>query len=117
MSLTARLCEELGIRTVVQVSDMSRDRRSESALLFNYLEVEAIVYVGGNDTHWSVPALERVITGDPAAATALGEPQELDASRVCGVVGQQGASRLRAFLPDHTRKAILPSSINLQSRR
>ena len=47
MSMTARRCEELGIRTTVQVSDMSWDRRAESALLFNYPEVDAIVYVGG----------------------------------------------------------------------
>ncbi len=35
MALTAKLCEELGMRTAVQASDMSRDRRAESALLFN----------------------------------------------------------------------------------
>ena len=98
MSLTARLCEELGMRTTVQVSDMSRDRRAESALLFNYPEVDAIVYVGGNGTRWAVPALERVVGGSPATAEALGKAQELEASRVCGVVSQQGASKLRAFV-------------------
>jgi len=98
MSLTARLCEELGMQTTVQVSDMSRDRRAESALLFNYPEVDAIVYVGGNDTRWAVPALERVVGGSPEATEALGKSQELDASRVCGVVSQQGASKLRAFV-------------------
>jgi len=98
MALTARLCEELGMRTTVQVSDMSRDRRAESALLFNYAEVDAIVYVGGNDTHWSVPAVERAIAGNPEAAATLAAPQRLDASRLCGVVSQQGASRLRSFV-------------------
>jgi glycine reductase complex component B subunit alpha and beta len=98
MALTARLCEQLGIRTTVQVSDMSRDRRAESALLFNYAEVDAIVYVGGNDTHWSVPAVEHAISGTPEAASALGAPQRLDATRLCGVVSQQGVSRLRSFV-------------------
>lgn len=98
MALTARICEQLGIRTTVQVEDMSRDRRAESALLFNYAEVDAIVHVGGNDTHWSVPAVERAIAGDPEDVATLGASQQLDASRLCGVTNQQGASRLRSFV-------------------
>ena len=98
MALTARMCEALGIRTTVQVEDMSRDRRAESSQLFNYAEVDAMVHVGGNDTRWSVPAVERAITGNPAEAAALGAPQWLDAARLCGVVSQQGASRLRSFI-------------------
>ena len=72
--------------------------RAESALLFNYVEVDAIVHVGGNDTRWSVPAVERAIAGDPEAAAVLGQPQQLEASRVCGVTNQQGASRLRSLV-------------------
>jgi len=98
MALTARLCEALGMRTTVQVEDMSRDRRAESALLFNYAEVDALVHVGSNDTHWSVPAVARAIAGNPEAAAMLGAPQQLDASRLCGVTNQQGASRLRSFV-------------------
>jgi glycine reductase complex component B subunit alpha and beta len=98
MALTARLCEQLGIRTTVQVEDMSQDRRAESALLFNYAEVDAMVHVGGHDTHWSVPAVERAIAGNPEDAATLGAPQQLDASRLCGVTNQQGASRLRSFV-------------------
>jgi glycine reductase len=98
MALTAKLCEELDMRTAVQASDMSQDRRAESALLFNYDEVDAIVYVGGNDTHWTVPAVPRVIAGTPAAAEALQAAQVLDAGRLCGVTNQQGASHLRAFV-------------------
>ena len=98
MALTARMCEALGMRTTVQVEDMSRDRRAESALLFNYAEVDAIVHVGGHDTRWSVPAVEQVIAGDPEVAAVLGQPQQLDASRVCGVTNQQGASRLRSLV-------------------
>jgi sarcosine reductase len=98
MALTARICEQLGIRTTVQVEDMSRDRRAESALLFNYAEVDAMVHVGGNDTHWSVPAVERAIAGNPEDTSTLGASQQLDASRLCGVTNQQGASRLRSFV-------------------
>jgi len=98
MALTARLCEQLGMRTTVQVQDMSQDRRAESAMLFNYAEVDAIVHVGGRDTRWSVPAVARAIAGTPAAAAALGAPQQLDAARICGVTNQQGASRLRSFV-------------------
>ena len=98
MALTAKLCEELDMRTAVQVSDMSRDRRAESALLFNYDEVDAIVYVGGTDTRWTVPAVSRVIAGTPEAATALAAAQVLDAGRLCGVTNQQGGSHLRAFV-------------------
>ena len=98
MALTARLCEELGMSTTVQVSDMSRDRRAESALLFNYPEVDAIVYVGGNDTTWAVPAVEKVIAGNPSMESALEAAQDLPAAAICGVTSQQGASRLRCFV-------------------
>jgi sarcosine reductase len=98
MALTARMCEALGMRTTVQVEDMSRDRRAESSQLFNYAEVDAIVHVGGNDIHWAVSAVERAIGGTPDAVAALGKPQRLDASRLCGVVSQQGASRLQSFV-------------------
>jgi sarcosine reductase len=98
MGLTAHLCEEMGMRTTVQVSDAARDRRAESALLFSYDDVDAIVYGGGNDMKWSVPAAERVLAGSADAADALGAPQELGAASVVGVVNQQGSSRLRAVV-------------------
>ena len=98
MAETARLCEVQGMRTAVLASDMSRDRKAESALLFNFSEVDAIVYGGGNDTTWKVPAAERVIAGSPAAAESLAAPQEIEAGNVCGVTNQQGASRLRAVV-------------------
>ena len=98
MSKTARRCEELGIRTTVQVSDMSWDRRVESALLFNYPEVDAIVYVGGRDTGWQVPASARVIAGNGELAEDLGAPRTLAATNVCGVSSQQGISRLRSMV-------------------
>ena len=98
MALTARLCEQLGMRTTVQTSDMSWDRRAESALLFNYPEVDAIVYVGGRGTRWSFPEAERVIAGNGEMAEALRAPREVGADVVCGVSGQQGGSRLRSFV-------------------
>ena len=98
MALTAKLCEGLGMRTAVQVSDMSWDRRAESALLFNYPEVDAIVYVGGNDTKWAVPEAQRVVAGNAEALEALMVPQELAANVICGVTSQQGASRLQTIL-------------------
>ena len=82
----------------MQASDMSQDRRAESALLFNYAEFDAIVYVGGNDMHWTVPVVPRAIAGTPEAVEALRAAQVLDAGRLCGVTNQQGASHLRAFV-------------------
>ena len=98
MALTARLCEESGIYTTVQVSDMSRDRQAESALLFNYPEVDAIIYVGGGDTSWNLPAVEKVVAGSPAMAAALEVAQEIPAGGICGVTSQQGISKLRCFV-------------------
>ena len=98
MALTALNCERLGMRTVVQVSDMSRDRRAESALLFNYQEVDAIVYVGGTDTGWEAPAVSKVIAGNSELAEVLSAPMHLPAGNLCGVTSQQGASRLRSFV-------------------
>ncbi len=98
MALTARLCERMGMRTAVQVSDMSRDRRTESALLFNFPEVDAIVYGGGSDTRWEVPGVERTVGGNSAVALALSAPQVLTAQNVCGVINQQGAQRLQGMV-------------------
>ncbi len=95
LGLVARACEQLGVRTAVQVSDMARDRRVESALLFNFPEVDAIVSCGGKDTKWKVQAVERVIAGNAALAEAMGASQELAAQNICGVINQQGAQRLR----------------------
>lgn len=98
MALTAKMCEELGIRTSVQVEDMSRDRRAESSMLFHYDEVDAIVHVGGQGTRWLVPEVERAIAPTPEVAAALRASQTLEAARICGVSSQQGAARLRSFV-------------------
>ena len=98
MAETARLLESEGIRTSVMVSDVSRDRRVESALLFNFPEVNAIVYGGGNDTRWQVSPVDRVIAGSPAMSEALAGVRELTALNVMGVTNQQGSSRLRAVV-------------------
>ncbi len=95
---TARLLESMGIRTAVMVSDVSRDRRVESALLFNVPEVDAIVYNGGNGTHWQLPRLERIIAATPEFAKLLAGPLTLDAANIVGVTNQQGASRMRSLV-------------------
>jgi sarcosine reductase len=95
---TARLLEGMGISTAVMVSDMSKDRRVESALLFNFPEVNAIVYNGGNGTQWEMPRVERIITATPVLAELLGGPLMIGAGNVVGVTNQQGASRMRAMV-------------------
>lgn len=96
MAETARILEGSGISTAVMVSDMSRDRRVESALLFNFPEVDAIVYCGGNDTRYTVPPIERVIAGHPDVAEALAQSQVLGSASIVGVANQQGATHLKA---------------------
>ena len=54
LSETARLLERDGVKTSVQVTDLARDRRVESALIFNFAEVNAIVCIGGNGTNWTL---------------------------------------------------------------
>ncbi len=95
---TARLLESAGVRTSVMVSDVSRDRRVESALLFNFPEVNAIVYGGGNDTRWQAPPAGRIIAATPAMGERLAGVRELSAMNVVGITNQQGASRLRAVV-------------------
>jgi glycine reductase len=95
---TARLLERDGIKTAVQVTDLARDHRVESALLFNFPEVDAIVCIGGNDTRWKLPRVERVIAANSAMAKLLAEPLEIDGLNVVGVANQQGVSRLRSVV-------------------
>jgi hypothetical protein len=95
---TARLLEGMGIRTAVMVSDASRDRRVESALLFNFPEVNAIVYNGGNGTEWKVPRVDRVIAATQELAELLVGPISVEASNIIGVTNQQGASRMTSLV-------------------
>jgi len=98
LSETARLLECDGIKTAVQVTDLARDHRVESALLFNFPEVDAIVCIGGNSTHWQLPAVQRVIAANSGLAELLAGPFEIEAHNVIGVGNQQGASRLRSMV-------------------
>ena len=98
LSETARLLEEMGIKTAVQVTDLARDHRVESALLFNFPEVDAIVCIGGNSTHWQVPRAQRVIAASPELQELLAGPLQLESMNVVGVANQQGASRLRSMI-------------------
>jgi glycine reductase len=98
LSETARLLEDDGIRTAVQVTDLARDHRVESALLFNFPQVDAIICVGGNDTRWKVPPVERVIAANKELTELLAGSFEIESLNVVGVANQQGASRLRSMM-------------------
>jgi len=98
LSETARLLETMGVKTAVQVTDAARDHKVESALLFNFPEVDAIVCIGGNDTHWKLPQVERVIAANSGLAELLAGPIEIESHNVIGVANQQGASRLRSVV-------------------
>ena len=80
------------------MTDLARDRRVESALLFNFPEVNAIVCIGGNGTSWNAPRLERVIAASAEMVERLRGPFELEAMSVIGVSNQQGGSRLRSVI-------------------
>jgi glycine reductase len=95
---TARLLEVMGVKTAVQVTDLARDHRVESALLFNFPEVDAIVCIGGNDTRWKLPQVDRVIAANSGLAELLAGPFEIEALNVIGVANQQGASKLRSIV-------------------
>jgi hypothetical protein len=82
---TARLLEGIGIRTAVMVSDMSKDRRVESALLFNFPKVDAIVYNVANGTQWEIPRVERIITAPTQLAELLGGLMMIGAWNMLGV--------------------------------
>lgn len=94
---TARVCESLGMRTVVLVTG-APDMTVESSALVHIPEVDAMVCVGGQEIRWAVLAPERVIAGSPALAARLHALRELPALQVCGVTNHQGASRLRAMV-------------------
>ena len=98
MGETARICEALGMKTVVQVSDSSGDRRAESAMLFSYPEVDAIVYGGGGDIGWNAAPVERVIAGTAEAGQALAQMTFIPAQALCGATNQQGASKIQAMV-------------------
>jgi glycine reductase len=91
---TARLLEEMGVRTAVMATDVARDRRMESALLFNTPEIDAVVYCGGMDTRWQVEPVDRIVAGSSTMAEVLAGIRELRAQNVAGVTNLQGASRL-----------------------
>jgi hypothetical protein len=88
----------MGIRTAVAVSDASRDRRVESALLFNLPEVDAVVYNGGSGTKWEIPRVDRVIAATPELKKLLAGVRVIAAQNVVGVTNHQGFSRMRSMV-------------------
>ncbi len=98
MAVTANILEGKGVKTAVMVSDMSGDRRVESALLFNFPDVDAVVYCGGDDTKWELPAIGRAIAGDPVTARTLAASGEVGAATIIGVTNQQGATHIQSII-------------------
>jgi len=96
---TARLCEELGIKTAILVSDTAPDRRAESAALMSIPGVDALVNVSeGAEISWPAPSVQRVVAGNPEVAAELAALPELPAAILCGVTNNQGASRLQSII-------------------
>lgn len=96
---TARLCEELGVKTAVLTSDTAPDSQAESTLLMNIREVDAIVALSeGVDIKWQAPWVGRVVAGNSEVAELLAGPMELTPGTVCGASNYQGASRLQPIL-------------------
>ena len=96
---TARLCEQMGIRTVLQVSDAAPDGRAESALLMRAENVDAVVALSeGSDITWQGAGVERVIAGNAEVAEALAGPLELSPGLVCGASNNQGGSKLQPIV-------------------
>jgi hypothetical protein len=89
------------MKTAVMVGppNLSPERTVESATLFNYDDVNAIVFnSGGRLFELPVVAVERVIAATPVAAESLFALTSLDASVVSGITSQQGAQRLKTFV-------------------
>lgn len=96
---TARLCEELGIKTAILVSDTAPDRRAESSALMNIPGVDALVTISeGVDVSWPAAAVERVVAGNPQVAAELAALEVLPAGVLCGVTNNQGASHLQSII-------------------
>ena len=96
---TARLCEDLGIKTAIMVSDTAPDRRAESAALMNIPGVDAVVNISeAVDVSWPAPLVETVIAGNPEVEAYLANLTELPGASICGVTNNQGASRLQSLI-------------------
>ena len=96
---TARWCEQLGVKTSILVSDTAPDRRAESAALMNIPGVDAIVNLSeGSDVSWPAGPVERVIAGNTDVANILANAEVLFSGDVCGVVNNQGGSRLQSIV-------------------
>lgn len=96
---TARMCEDLGIRTAIMVSDTAPDRRAESAALMNIPGVDAVVNVSeAADVSWPAPPVETIIAGNPEVETYLANLTVLPGVSICGVTNNQGASKLQSVI-------------------
>ena len=96
---TARICEDMGIKTAIMVSDTAPDRRAESAALMNIPGVDAVVNVSeAADISWPAPPVETIVAGNPDVGTYLVNLTELPGVTICGVTNNQGASKLQSMI-------------------
>ncbi len=102
MSQTARMCEELGIKTTIALVPMTADvsdPRSEASIIFNIPELNAIVSMGNPSVApITLPAMERII--GRAIPTVGGSPISDEHVRnlrwMKGTLCQMGNSRFKA---------------------
>ena len=96
---TARICEDMGIKTAIMVSDTAPDRRAESAALMNIPGVDAVVNTSeAADISWPAPPVETIIAGNPDVENYLANLTELPGVTICGVTNNQGASKLQSMI-------------------
>lgn len=99
MALTARRCEELGIRTAVTITHYTADAGdADGSVLFKMPEIDAIVSGGTPWTPITLPPVDRII-GEPApisAGPALNGEIKTMLRWIKGAFSQIGDSRLTA---------------------
>ncbi len=102
MSQTARMCEDLGIKTSIALVPMTADvsdAKSEASIIFNIPELNAIVSMGNPGvTSLTLPAMDRVIgraVPTPEGLPVKGEHVKRLRS-ITGTLCQMGSSKWKA---------------------
>ena len=96
----ARLCESLGVKTVILASPVvGPGGEADSALVMKVPEVDAVVLLGEvGGTRWPLPEVDRVVAGSPEAAKRLAEALEVAPGNICGTMNGQGGSRFASAI-------------------
>jgi len=97
---TARLCESLGVKTVILASSVvGPDGNAQSALVLKVPMVDAVVLLGEvGETRWALPQVGRVVAGSPEAAERLARATEIAPGNICGTMNGQGNSRFASAI-------------------